>query len=129
ARGGGGGGMRVLVHEVDARLTDLAMQPGFARTDEVSGAAWMDADDRPPVAHVEGFTVVDRVARADRPHPMIARNGELVEPRLRMCSLYDPRLDLAVEDAARSAAGHALLSFEPPTLVRPLESLRLEDPS
>ncbi len=47
----------------------------------------------------DGFAIVDRVTRADRAHPMIARNGELVEPRLRQCSLYNPTLDLAVEDA------------------------------
>ena len=93
-----GEALQVLVREDDALLADLAIQSGFAMTDELSGTAWMDAGQRPPVAQVDGFAIVDRVTRADRPHPMIARNGELVEARLRQCSLYDPTLDLAVED-------------------------------
>ena len=79
--------LRVLVREPDALLADLAIQSGFTMTDELSGTSWMDADQRPPVAQVEGFAIVDRVTRAGRPHPMIGRNGELVEPRLRQCSL------------------------------------------
>jgi predicted N-acetyltransferase YhbS len=67
------------------------------------------------------------VARADRPHPMIARNGELVEPRLRQCSLYDPTLDLAVEDADGRVAGYALFWFDHTTLVGLLEPMRVED--
>jgi predicted N-acetyltransferase YhbS len=93
----------------------------------LSGTAWMDADDRAPVAPVDGFAIVDRVARADRPHPMIARNGELVEARLRQCSLYDPALDLAVEDADRRVAGYALFWFDQTTLVGLLEPMRVED--
>ena len=87
----------------------------------------MVADRRPPAAPVDGFTIVDRVARADRPHPMIARNGELVETRVRQCSLYDPTLDLAVEDADGSAAGYALLWFDLTTLVGLLEPMRVVD--
>jgi predicted N-acetyltransferase YhbS len=121
-----GEALQVLVHEDDA-LVGLAMQCGFAMTDELSGTAWMDADQRPPVAQVDGFTIVDRVARADRPHPMIARNGELVELRLRQCSLYDPTLDLAVEDADGGIAGYALFWFDPTTLVGLLEPMRVED--
>jgi GNAT superfamily N-acetyltransferase len=96
-------------------------------TDELSGTAWMDADRRPPVAHVNGHVIVDRVNGADRPHPMIARNGELVERRLRQCSLYDPALDLAVEDADRKAVGYALFWFDQTTLVGLLEPMRVED--
>lgn len=121
-----GEALQVLVHEDDA-LVGLAMQGGFAMTDELSGTAWMDADQRPPVAQVDGFTIVDRVARADRPHPMIARNGEPVELRLRQCSLYDPTLDLAVEDADGGIAGYALFWFDPTTLVGLLEPMRVED--
>jgi GNAT superfamily N-acetyltransferase len=124
--GHGGEALQVLVHEDDA-LVGLAMQCGFAMTDELSGTAWMDADQRPPVAQVDGFTIVDRVARAGRPHPMIARNGELVELRLRQCSLYDPTLDLAVEDADGGVAGYALFWFDPTTRVGLLEPMRVED--
>jgi predicted N-acetyltransferase YhbS len=58
---------------------------------------------------------------------MIARNGERVEPRLRQCSLYDPTLDLAVEDAAGIVAGYALFWFDHTTLVGLLEPMRVED--
>ncbi len=119
--------LRVLVHEDDTALADLAIQSGFAMTDELSGTGWMDADHRPPVAQVDGFAIVDRVSRADRRHPMIARNGELVEPRLRQCSLYDPTLDLAVEDVDRRVAGYALFWFDRTTLVGLLEPMRVED--
>jgi len=58
---------------------------------------------------------------------MIARNGELVEPRLRECSLYDPTLDLAVEDADGKHAGYALFWADSTTRVGLLEPMRVED--
>jgi hypothetical protein len=78
AAGHRGEALQVLVCADDAPLAGLAIQSGFAMTDELSGTAWMDADQRPPVAQVDGFAIVDRVTGADRPHPMIARNGELM---------------------------------------------------
>jgi GNAT superfamily N-acetyltransferase len=57
---------------------------------------------------------------------MIARNGESVQVRLRQCSLYDPTLDLAVEDAEGRAAGYALFWFDPTTSVGLLEPMRVE---
>lgn len=118
--------LEVLVSEASP-LADLAIQSGFTMTDELSGTAWMHPDQRPPVADVESFAIEDRVTRADRPHPMIARNGDHVERRLRQCSLYDPTLDLAVEDADGSVAGYALLWFDSTTLVGLLEPMRVED--
>jgi GNAT superfamily N-acetyltransferase len=119
--------LEVLVRENDVRLVDLALRRGFSMTDELSGTTWVDANRRPPVAQVEGFTIVDRTTRADRPHPMIARNGELVERRLRQCSLYDPSLDLSVEDANGDQAGYALFWFDRTTLVGLVEPMRVED--
>jgi len=119
--------LQVLVFGDDAPVTDLAIRSGFAMTDELSGTSWMDADARSPITDVAGFTIVDRVARATRPHPMIARNGELVDSRLRQCSLYDPTLDLAVEDNDGTVAGYALFWFDPVTLVGLLEPMRVED--
>ena len=119
--------LRVLVWDDDSPLARLAMRTGFARTDEVSGTSWMDADDRPPTAQVPGFAIVDRVTRTGRPHPMIARNGERVEQRLRQCSLYDPTLDLAVEDTDGRVAGYALFWFDSTTLVGLVEPMRVED--
>jgi GNAT superfamily N-acetyltransferase len=119
--------VELLVHESDARLVGLARQGGFVMTDEVSATSWMDADRRAPMATVDGFTVVDRSERLDRKHPMIPRNGELVETRLRQCSLYDPELDLSVEDSAGRPAGYALFWFDPTTMVGLVEPMRVED--
>jgi predicted N-acetyltransferase YhbS len=122
-----GDALELLVHEDDAPLSDLALQSGFAMTDELSGTAWMDAELRPALEQINGFTIVDRTTRADRPHPMIGRNGELVQQRLQQCSLYDPTLDLAVEDADGSVAGYALFWFDHTTLVGLLEPMRVAD--
>jgi GNAT superfamily N-acetyltransferase len=119
--------LEMLVREVEAPLTDLALRSAFTMSEKLSGTSWMDADHRPPVTHVDGFTIVDRVERADRPHPMIARGGELIEQRLRRCSLYDSTLDLAVEDVDGTVAGYALFWFDHTTLVGLLEPMRVED--
>jgi len=119
--------LQLLMCERDATLAELAIQSGFAMTEELSGTTWMDADRRPPVARVDGFRIVDRVMRADRAHPMIARNGELVERRLNECSLYDPTLDLSVEDADGATAGYALFWFDHMTQVGLLEPMRVQD--
>ena len=123
-----GGAFQLLVREDDASRADLAIGSGFAMTDALSGTTWMDADRLDGhIAQVDGFAIVDRATRADRPHPMIARNGELVEPRLRQCSLYDPAFDLAIEDADGRVAGYALFWFDHTTLVGLLEPMRVED--
>jgi predicted N-acetyltransferase YhbS len=119
--------LELLVREQDEWMVKLASATGFVMTDELSGTTWMDARDRPTIKGVDGFTVVDRVMRADRPHPMIARNGEAVEQRLRECSLYDPALDLAVEAPDGTPAGYALFWVDPVTEVGLLEPMRVED--
>jgi predicted N-acetyltransferase YhbS len=58
---------------------------------------------------------------------MIPRNGEPIEQRLQQCSLYDPTLDLAVEDANGTVAGYALFWFDHTTLVGLLEPMRVND--
>lgn len=118
--------LTVLVHDA-APLADLAVASGFTETGERSGTSWMDAEQRSAVTSVDGFVVVDRAARPQRPHPMAARNGESVEVRLHQCSLYDPTLDLAVEDGDGTVAGYALFWFDPVTGVGLLEPMRVED--
>ena len=119
--------IEMLVHDGDAALLDLAVQNHFTKTEELSGTAWMSAESRPRLVQIDGFTIVDRAERADRPHPMISRNGEAVEDRLRKCSLYDPTLDLAIEDMDGRVAGYALFWFDHTTLVGLLEPMRIED--
>jgi GNAT superfamily N-acetyltransferase len=122
-----GNALQLLVFETNASLIRLATQSGFTMTDELSGTSWMEAEQRASVTPVDGIAIFDRVMRADRPHPMIRRNGELIESRLRQCSLYDPTLDLAVEDADGRVAGYALFWFDPTTLVGLLEPMRVEE--
>jgi predicted N-acetyltransferase YhbS len=126
AAGLGNAALHMTVHE-GASLADLAIRSGFTMTDELSGTTWMDADQRPPLTQVDGFTIVDRTTRADHPHPMIARNGDQVETRLRQCSLYDPALDLSVEDADGRVAGYALYWCDHTTGVGLLEPMRVAD--
>jgi GNAT superfamily N-acetyltransferase len=121
------GPLEMLVNEVDELRVELALQRGFEMTDDLSGTAWMDADRHPSVSLVDGFAVVDRSIRAEPPHPMIPRNGPLVEERLRQCSLYDPELDLAVVTANGEIAGYALFWFDRTTLVGLLEPMRVLD--
>ena len=60
AAGHPGGPLQVLVRQVDVELANLAIQSGFAMTDELSGTTWMDADQRPSMEQVDGFAIVDR---------------------------------------------------------------------
>ncbi len=118
--------LEILVHNNDESLKQLALSSGF-EVSELSGTTWMDAERRPPVRCPNGFAIVDRSTRAGSPHPMISRNGSAVEQRLRQCSLYDPWLDLAIEDRDGRTAGYALYWFDPTTLVGLLEPMRVED--
>jgi predicted N-acetyltransferase YhbS len=119
--------LEFLVNEDDTTLANLALQSGFILTDELSGTAWMNFDDRATIANVDGFSIVDRLVRADRPNPMIARNGEKIEQRLQQCSLYDPTLALAVEDSDGNVAGYTLFWFDPTTKVGLVEPVRVHD--
>ncbi len=122
-----GQALETLVSEDDALMVGLATQSGFAMTDNLSGTTHMDARDCPPVEQVDGFVVVDRAARTDPPHPMVARNGEAVEERLRQCSLYDSTLDLCVVDVDGTIAGYAMFWFDDTTKVGLLEPMRVMD--
>lgn len=128
AAGHGGGALEVLLSENDTTLVELVIGSGFVTEDhDVSGTAWMDATALPLVTTVDGFSIVNRAAPSGRPHPMTARNGELVEQRLSQCSLYDPTFDLSVEDWDGALAGYALFWFDPITLVGHLEPMRVLD--
>jgi ribosomal protein S18 acetylase RimI-like enzyme len=121
------GTLELLVLGDDETVIELALQSGFVMTPELSGTTWMDASSRSSIEKVKGFTLVDRRDRAGSPHPMITRNGEFVEARLRQCSLYDPSLDLAIEDEYGNVAGYALFWFDGITSVGQLEPMRVED--
>jgi predicted N-acetyltransferase YhbS len=120
-------GLEMFVHDNDVSLLDLALGSGFTMSDELLGTSWMDADHHPQVTQVDGYAIVDRTESSDRPHPMISRNGESIEQRLQQCSLYDPTLDLTVENASGTVAGYALFWFDSTTLVGLLEPMRVND--
>jgi GNAT superfamily N-acetyltransferase len=120
--------VEVLARDDDFELQGLLTGAGFAADDERSGITWMNAQDRPNVTDLpEGFALVDRGQASTSPHPMRRRSGEGVEARLMQCSLYDPRLDLAVEAADGQVAGYALFWFDPVTEVGLVEPMRVED--
>lgn len=119
--------LRLITPEKNIKQIQLAEQSGFALSDEKSGTTWLEIDDRPKVSEIGGFKIVDRSMRAQSGHPMIGRNGEFVESRLKECSLYDPILDLAVEDSDGNIAGYALFWFDTTTSVGMLEPLRIEE--
>ena len=119
--------LRLITPEKNVELLQLALKSGFELSDELSGTTWLDIDKRPKFTEVDGFKIVDRTMRIDSDHPMIARNGEYVESRLKECSLYDPTLDLVVEDNDGNVAGYALFWFDQTTSVGMLEPLRIED--
>jgi predicted N-acetyltransferase YhbS len=120
--------VEALVRDDHVELLDLVAHAGFRSDDERSGETWLDAADRPAVAALpEGFQLVDRLRETTEPHPMVGRNGEQVEARLRECSLYDPKLDLAVVTGDGDVAGYSLFWFDPVTEVGLVEPMRVED--
>jgi predicted N-acetyltransferase YhbS len=120
--------IEILVRDDDSELRGLVAAAGFVPRIEQSGITWMDLEHRRvPASIPDGFRLVDRAASTVRPHPMRRRNGEAVDDRLRQCSLYDPRLDLAVESADGEVAGYALFWFDPVTKVGLLEPMRVEE--
>lgn len=120
--------IEVLVRDDDPVLGALLAASGFATTGEGDRTFWLAAPDRPPVAPLpDGFRLVDRAVDAERPHPLRARNGDAVAARLGQCSLYDPRLDLAVVAPDGQVAGYALFWADPRTRVGLVEPVRVEE--
>ena len=120
--------VEVPAREDDHSLLATLTTHEFLPADEQWPITWMNEPTRPSVADPpDGFTIVARVSQRDRPHPMVGRNGEHVESRLRECPLYDPELDLAVNTPAGDPAGYALFWMDPTTGVGMLEPMRVED--
>ena len=110
-------------------IQEAARRSGFGPTDDTYAVCWLDPDDRraPRRPLPAGYRIVARADDPARPHPMIQRNGLAIESRLRQCSLYDPRLDLAVLAPDGAAAGYALFWADPVTGVGLVEPMRVED--
>jgi GNAT superfamily N-acetyltransferase len=118
----------VIARDDDIRLQALLADAGFTRTDDVGVSAWMPATERArPIPLPEGFRLRDRTQTSDRPHHMIARNGEHVAERLLQTSLYRPDLDLFVGTAAGEPAAYGMFWWHPATGVGLVEPMRTMD--
>lgn len=112
---------------VSPQILDRAAECGFTTLAEEYWAYWLDAADRArPRPVPDGYAVLARPEYGG-PHPMIGRNGEHVEQRLRETSLYDPSCDLAVIAPDGSVAGYAMFWPDPRTGVGLVEPMRVED--
>lgn len=119
--------VEVPVPGPDDELRGLVEAAGLV-PGEGSSTSWMSAPDRRTARSLaDGFVVVSRADRPDRPHPMVERNGEAVAERLAQTSLYDASLDLAVETTDGEPAGYALFWADPVTRVGLVEPVRVED--
>lgn len=102
---------------------------GFSPTDETYLSMWRTADDvaAPPDAPA-GYRIVNRLNQPEGTHWLAARNGDQVENRLRKCSLYDPRCDIAViHEASNQVAAYSLYWPDLVTGVGLVEPVRVED--
>jgi predicted N-acetyltransferase YhbS len=117
----------VPVRDDDVEMAARAAGAGLiARRRDAT--AWMAIEERPSIRPLpDGFRIVDRASADGNPHPFRSRNGDAVESRLRECSLYDPRLDLAVETADGEVAAYSLYWLDPTTGVGLLEPMRVEE--
>ena len=123
----GAGAVESRVRTDDVTAADRLEAHGFA-PGHASGAVRCDVPRRVTTSPLpDGYRLVDRAGHPHGPHPMSGRNGEEVEQRLRLCSLYDPRLDLAVHAPDGAVAGYALCWNDRTTGVGTVEPVRVED--
>jgi len=116
--------IEIVARDDDQALTDRLTTGAFIPFGEPLPIVWMDTANRtPPFRPAEGFRIVDRASkRADNHHW-----GSSVEARLNECSLYDPRLDLAMIAPNGEVAGYALFWADLVTGVGMLEPMRVND--
>ena len=121
--------IEMLIDEADGTLAAAADRAGFIASEHSDVTAWMDAGSRPAVTPPPpGFRLVSRDQVGDRPHHMIARNGDAVGQRLVECSLYRADLDLAVYDGDGAVAAYGLFWADLHTGVGLVEPMRTEGP-
>lgn len=120
-------GFEVPVRNDDAMALELASEAGLVSGPEFF-IVWLGKGGRPARHNLSsGFRLMDRTEWSGLPHPLEGRNGAVVKRRLQECSLYDPSLDLSVEDANGEVAGYSLYWFDPATRVGLVEPVRVED--
>ena len=121
--------VEIAVRDDDDTLRELVLESGFSPSEESFFVeTWLEAPDAPPIgALLDGFSLLDRAGHPDRPHHMVARNGERVAERLSQTSLYRPDLDIWVEDMEGEVAAYGLFWLDPTTGVGLVEPMRTED--
>lgn len=121
--------VEVTVRDDDDTLRELALESGFSASDESFFVeTWIDLAHVPAISELaEGFGLFDRLDHLDRPHHMMARNGDRVAERLSETSLYRPELDLWVEDNEGRVAAYGLFWLDPATGVGLVEPMRTEE--
>lgn len=122
------GDVGVTVRDDDDTLRELVLESGFSASEESFFVeTWLELAHVPPIGELaEGFGLLDRLD-LDRPHHMVARNGDRVAERLSQTSLYRPDLDLWVEDTEGRVAAYGLFWLDPGTGVGLVEPMRTEE--
>lgn len=122
-----GAAVEMAVLPGDEVMAHEAERAGFTQAGRLYETDWLDAADRRGRQELPaGYSLLARPEQTG-PHPMVKRNGAEVEARLRLCSLYDPELDLAVRGPDGEIAAYALFWADRRTGVGLLEPMRVED--
>lgn len=111
----------------DPDWTAWAVGLGFEQTDDVIVTAWRDAHPPRRAPLPDGYRITSRDQMTDRPHHLVARNGDHIAERLSNCSIYRSDLDLAVVTAGGEVAAYGLFWADPVTGVGLVEPMRTED--
>lgn len=118
----------VHVRHDDYLMAELARSVGFESSDDSYTTTSLASSALPDQSRLPQGFVLRSWADGLRPrHPMVERNGEKVAELLAECSLYDPRLDLAVYTDDGEVAGYGLFWADPVTRVGLVEPMRTED--
>jgi RimJ/RimL family protein N-acetyltransferase len=121
--------VEIAVRDDDDQLHELVLGSGFSPSDgSFFVETWLEPPDVPPIGVLaDGLRLLDRADHPDRPHHMVARNGDRVAERLSQTSLYRPDLDLWVEDTEGRVAAYGLFWLDPATGVGLVEPMRTEE--
>lgn len=120
--------LEVLCRDDDDLMLGLLAAAGFEAGKESGGVTWMAAGGPTPVVELpNGYRITDRKVQSAQTHWLSRRSTPELETRLAECSLYDPKLDLAVQTTEGDIAGYALFWFDAATSVGLIEPMRTEE--
>lgn len=120
--------VQLEVDRDDHVLLDVLAGHGFAKQEDGMVESWLDADARPEISPLhEGYRLMTRRDRRERPHHMADRLGPDVERRLLQTPLYRPDLDLVVVDRDDEPAARGLFWYDPEIAIGVVEPMRTAD--